>query len=175
MDIDRLFISGVLKAPHRITSFVQESNKIEGILRKPTLPELDAHTDLLFPGIIDVQHLESFVQVVQPGAKLRIHPGMDVRIGKHIPPRGGPAIVARLEKLLEKINKNEIHPWNAHVEYETIHPFMDGNGRSGRALWLHTMYKNGQLVRALDLGFLHLFYYQTLDKSQLRDQSNADI
>lgn len=51
--------------------------------------------------------------------------------------------------------------YRCHVVYETLHPFTDGNGRSGRAVWLRQM---GWIVRA-PLGFLHHFYYQTLQNS----------
>jgi Fic/DOC family len=41
-----------------------------------------------------------------------------------------------------------------------LHPFSDGNGRVGRILW-HAMCANSARV---DLGFLHGFYLQTLNK-----------
>ena len=40
------------------------------------------------------------------------------------------------------------------------HPFTDGNGRSGRALWLWQMNNHAPF------GFLHTFYYQTLENSR---------
>ena len=48
--------------------------------------------------------------------------------------------------------------------YEMLHPFMDGNGRSGRALWAWMMLRLGQDPFAL--LFLHRFYYQTLENSR---------
>jgi hypothetical protein len=51
-------------------------------------------------------------------------------------------------------------PLEAHVRYETLHPFTDGNGRTGRALWYWMMVGSSRA----DLGFLHAFYYQTLKK-----------
>jgi hypothetical protein len=57
-------------------------------------------------------------------------------------------------------------PYILHVEYEQLHPFTDGNGRSGRAMWLYAMKKCGRLEQGLNLGFLHAFYYQTLSAQQ---------
>ncbi len=61
-------------------------------------------------------------------------------------------------------------PYISHVAYENLHPFTDGNGRSGRALWLWQMMHGTmrQVNMARDLGFLHTFYYQTLNASDGR-------
>jgi len=38
----------------------------------------------------------------------------------------------------------------AHAQFETIHPFIDGNGRTGRAL-IHTMFKQSDLINQTNL------------------------
>ena len=57
---------------------------------------------------------------------------MDVRVGSYVPPKGGEHIREMLGALLDDINSELIDAWNAHIQYESIHPFSDGNGRSGR-------------------------------------------
>jgi hypothetical protein len=148
---------------HRLAAFVAESNRIEGIVRAPTGAEVRAHKMLIARKRVRVEHISALVSVCQPNAVLRATtdvPG--VRVGNHIAPPSGPKIVEGLDDLLRGIAKNAVTPWGAHVEYETLHPYTDGNGRSGRAVWLWQMTLLGEQQWALALGFLHAFYYQTL-------------
>lgn len=147
-----------------LQAFVRESNKIEGILREPTDEELRAHRLFLNQDTVTVEGLEAFVSAVAPGAKLRTKPGMDVRVGNHLPPAGNQGVSIRLDKILREIREDSLTPWKAHLDYENLHPFMDGNGRSGRALWLWMMTRGGKPMPKL--LFLHTFYYQTLEESR---------
>ncbi len=140
-----------------LKKFVDESNHIEGIERKPSNAEIEATAvfiNLLRPTTAD---MEALVAVYAPGHRLRDQYGLDVQVGNHIAPRGCPEIRTTLDTLLERVfeGADMYHPWQAHVDYETLHPFTDGNGRSGRALWLWQM-------QTAPIGFLHQFYYQTL-------------
>lgn len=142
---------------------VAESNKIEGILRPPTDEEIAEFDRFERVEVMTIGELCRFVKVYQPNAQLRISTGLDVMIGYDMPPRGGPGIGYALDDLLFKCNSHGlISPWAAHVEYERIHPFTDGNGRSGRALWY---WMHGD-PRAKQYGFLHYFYYETLHNSK---------
>ncbi len=150
--------------PAVILDFVKESNRIENILRPPTVAEFDAFKHFLTLPKITVPDLEHFVDIYQPGARLRDQPGLDVAIGGRYPQRGGPEVRIKLDRILATAYQCPIvlpasvgHPaFDTHIEYEHLHPFTDGNGRSGRALWAWQM-------QSFPLGFLHTFYYQTLD------------
>ena len=131
-----------------LNDFVAESNKIEGIF-SVTRAEIDAPVEFLAEPVT-VETLELFVKRVA-NAELRTKPGMNVQIGKHVAPRGGPGIRPALQQVLLGLNHYDVH-----LNYLTLHPFMDGNGRSSRALWLKM---HGRIP---PLGFLHTFYYQTL-------------
>ena len=137
-----------------LEDFVKESNWIEGIIRDPSIKEMDAHRFFLSYHTPSLADLQGFVSAVQPNAVLRDKIGLDVTIRDYIPPLGGP----KIEKTVNNLLNMDLDPHLLHIGYERIHPFTDGNGRSGRVLWLHKM---GGIEKA-PLGFLQTFYYQTL-------------
>ncbi len=144
--------------PFTLRDFVRESNRIEGI-GTTTRKQVWAHEDFLsqWDGK-SIEPIQTLVNsLTRHNGPLRSEPGMDVVVGKHRPPLGGPDIPIQLTQLLERRSILSAH--TLHNLYETLHPFMDGNGRSGRAIWL---WKMGGIEGA-PLGFLHHYYYQTLD------------
>jgi Fic/DOC family protein len=144
-----------------IVEQVAESLRIEGIVRPPTEDELTEHRRFTHLETLSISELEAFLKVFRPGARLRLYPGQDdIRVGSHVPPKSGEHIAAQLNALLVDINAKKIDAWSAHLQFETLHPFSDGNGRLGRSIWNFSM-KN---TSRFDLGFLHGFYLQTLNK-----------
>lgn len=138
--------------------FIRESNRIEGILREPTTAEIEEYHRFMALPRVEIRDMIQFVSTYEPGAELRDRPGMNVRIGDHFPPPGDITIKTRLMYILEEADhnpRNEDVAYYLHKQYEFLHPFMDGNGRSGRMLWMWMM-------REAPLGFLHTWYYQSL-------------
>lgn len=159
----------ILEAPHplvvplieeaQIEAFMRESNAIEGIHRDPTAHELAAAERFMGLFRISAAALGDFQSVVAPCKPLREREGMNVRVGNYIAPPGGLSVARRLQTICRMANRGE-GPWKVHVAFERLHPYMDGNGRTGRMLWAWQMNAMGK--RPFDISFLHRWYYQTL-------------
>lgn len=78
----------------------------------------------------------------------------------------------RMEKLLLDYNLKEKHTLydivKFHSEYESIHPFQDGNGRTGRIIMFKECLKNN-IFPFIIKDELKGEYYKTLNKAQLNN------
>lgn len=143
--------------------FIVESNRIERIFREPTKQEITEFDRFLNLEKITIKDLKKFVSIYAPGHIIRDRTTLNVSVGGYYAPFGGKKIITRLQEILDNMDQNGAY--KTHVQYELLHAFTDGNGRSGRALWAWQMFKkNGCLP---DIGFLHSFYYQTLSNARV--------
>lgn len=148
-----------------IVRFLRESNEIEGIKAGPTDAQVLLFREFLKFDSLNYESVCSLVAAFQPGARLRTRPEdfVTIRGSKHQPPGGGMHIMYAFEDILGRISSEPsmYPPFYAHGQYESLHPFTDGNGRSGRAIYAwHCLRLKDSSV--FDLGFLKHFYFAAL-------------
>lgn len=83
----------------------------------------------------------------------------NVRVGRYIAPDH-----SVVPKLMAEYGRNyyKMKSWEAHNEFQKIHPFQDLNGRVGRLIWLSRELDCGDYQ--FGISFLYKYYYQTLER-----------
>ena len=94
----------------------------------------------------------------------------------YTPPRGKGIVERKMKELLAFLNDDETYPIDpllkmamAHYQFEAIHPFRDGNGRTGRILCILYLIQN----QLLDLPILYLSAYILQNKDDYYQRLNG--
>ena len=116
--------------------------------------------------------IDLFQEIIQTDDEIRLEfnnttikqGGTGPNSGKVIytPPRGKEVIQSKLSNLIDFLNDDEKYKMDhliklaiAHYQFEVIHPFRDGNGRTGRIFNIHYLTNKG----LIDLPILYLSRY----------------
>lgn len=124
-------------------------------------------------GVLSINDIKQIQQLVSPNHPIRKVPGTVLKNPKtqevvYTPPQHYNEIVALFNNLETYINDPELHLVDpllkmpiVHYQFESIHPFYDGNGRTGRILnMLYLVHQN-----LLDIPVLYLSSYIIKNKS----------
>jgi Fic family protein len=124
-------------------------------------------------GILSINDIKKIQEIVSPNHPIRKIPGTVLKNPKtqevvFTPPQNHNDIVDLLSNLEKYINNVDFHNVDGlikmpivHYQFETIHPFYDGNGRTGRILnMLFLVHQN-----LLDIPVLYLSSYIIKNKT----------
>jgi len=94
----------------------------------------------------------------------------------YTPPRGIEIITKKLDNLFSFVNDDKVYDYDPliklaifHYQFEAIHPFRDGNGRTGRILSILLMVQKG----LLEVPILYLSAYIIRNKSNYYELLNG--
>lgn len=123
--------------------------------------------------LLTINHIKKIQEIVSPNHPVRKVPGTVLKNPKtqevvYTPPQHHKDIVELLNNLELYINDANFHDVDAlikmpivHYQFESIHPFYDGNGRTGRILNMLYLVQQG----LLDIPVLYLSSYIIKNKS----------
>ena len=127
----------------------------------------------------DIKRIQEVLE--QNSAGFRTTPGTQLKRSSdgaviYTPPQDGQRIVELMSNLEQFINDDELCPIDPlvkmaiiHHHFESIHPFYDGNGRTGRIVNILYLVTSG----LLDLPILYLSRYITHNKAEYYERIQA--
>lgn len=127
----------------------------------------------------DIKRIQEVLE--QNSAGFRTTPGTQLKRSSdgaviYTPPQDGQRIVELMSNLEQFINDDELCPLDPlvkmaiiHHQFESIHPFYDGNGRTGRIVNILYLVTSG----LLDLPILYLSRYITHNKAEYYERIQA--
>ncbi len=155
-------------APKEVVNYRQAMLKGFGLLKED--------------GFISVNHIVQIHRIVVPETgDIRKLPGtviVNTKTGEvlHTPPQSEAEIREYLTNLEKYINMPELEDIDPilkmaviHFQFESIHPFYDGNGRTGRML--NILYLT--LAKKIDLPILYLSKYINQNRAEHYERLNA--
>lgn len=126
-------------------------------------------------GFLSNNHIKEIQAAIEENrAGFRKVPGTELKNEQtgevvYTPPQTHDEVVAHMNNLEQFMNVNELSDWDPlvkmaiiHHQFESIHPFYDGNGRTGRIINILYLVKEGML----NLPILYLSRYINQNKAE---------